>query len=124
MRHPVRKVMRKILMILIVLIATKSFAQSKNYVDRPYLEISGEADTLVLPDQVFLTIQLSENDNKNRIALEVTEEKMIGTLNNMGINTEKYLRVSDQVSNLKNYLFKNKTILKTRRYELELSDAQ
>lgn len=112
-----------------VLIALGTFltlgvcAQQKNFIDQPYLEVVGEADTLITPDQIFLSISLSEKDVKNKMTLEELEDRMITTLKNLGIDLEKKLTVSDLMSNYKNALLKKTDILKFKQFELEVNTA-
>lgn len=60
-------------------------AQQKNFIDQPYLEVTGEADTMITPDQVFLFISLSERDTKNRTTTEELEAKMKEALEKLEI---------------------------------------
>lgn len=106
-----------------VFLSVSALAQPKNFIDQPYLEVSGYADTLVVPDKIFLKIILSEKDTKDKIPLEEQENKMLAGLRNLGINTEKDLSVSDLASNYKVYLLKQKGILKTKEYLLHLASA-
>lgn len=101
----------------------KAFSQTKNFIDQPYLEVSGYADTLVTPDQIFLRIILSEKDTKDKITLEEQEIKMAAALKNLGINTESDLSVKDLASNYKYHLFKQKGVLKTKEYVLKVVSA-
>jgi len=105
-------------------------AQQKNFIDQPYLEVTGTADSSevtgtadssIVPDQVFLNISLSEKDTKNKTTLEELENKMINALKNLGIDLEKKLTVSDLMSNYKNYLLKKTDILKSKQFELEVN---
>ena len=38
----------------------------KNFIDQPYIEVSGFAETEIIPDEIYLRIELSENDKGNR----------------------------------------------------------
>ena len=98
-------------------------AQQKNFIDLPYLEVTGEADTLIVPDQIFLNISLSEKDTKNKITMEELEIKMMDALRNLGIDLEKKLTVADLMSNYRNYLLKKTDILKSKQFELEVNTA-
>ncbi len=51
------------------------------------------------------------------------EIKMVDGLKSIGINTEEKLTISDMLSNYKTYLLKQKDILKTKEYQLIVSDA-
>lgn len=98
-------------------------AQQKNFIDFPYLEVAGEADTLITPDQIFLSISLSEKDVRNKMTLEELEDRMMTTLKNLGVDLEKKLTVSDLMSNYKNALLKKTDIQKFKQFELEVNTA-
>ena len=100
-----------------------SFSQTKNFLDQPYIEVAGNADTLVTPNKITLRIVLSEKDTRDRISVEELEMKMVDGLKSIGINTEDKLTISDMVSNYKTYLLRQKDILKTKEYQLIVSDA-
>jgi uncharacterized protein len=107
--------------LLIGFITTR--AQTKNFIDQPYLEVTGNADTLVTPNEIFIRILLSEKDTKDRTSVEELESKMVAALKALGINTEKALTVYDMASNFRSYLLKGKDVLKTKQYLLKVTDA-
>ena len=37
------------------------YAQSKNFIDQPYLETTAKVDSLVKPDRIYLSILIQEN---------------------------------------------------------------
>lgn len=98
-------------------------AQTKNFIDQPYIEVNGSADTLVTPNEIYISIQLSEKDTRDRVSIEELEKKMVTTLKGLGINTEKDLTAADMNSNYKFFLLKAKDILKTKEYSLRVADA-
>lgn len=98
-------------------------AQTKNFIDLPYIEVSGEADSMVTPDEIYIKIRISEKDTKDKISLEELETKMIDGLKQLGINTETDLTASDLGSNFKHYFLKKKDIIKTKSFELKTSTA-
>lgn len=98
-------------------------AQNRNFIDQPYIEVTGRADTLVAPDEIFINLILSEKDVKDRISLEELEQKMIASLKTIGIDTEKNLSLSDLSSNFRFHLLKDKSILKTKIYTLKVGNA-
>lgn len=116
--------MKKALTVLgCLLIVAGSFAQEKNFIDCPYVEANGEADSLVTPNEIFIRIVISEKDTRDKVPLEETETKMITALKGMGIDIEKDLTVSDMLSNYRFYLLKQKDILKSKEYMLKVTDA-
>lgn len=62
---------------LFVTIYSGGYTQTKSFIDQPYIEVSGNADTLVTPNQIFIKIVISERDSKNRVSVEELENKMI-----------------------------------------------
>jgi uncharacterized protein YggE len=98
-------------------------AQTKNFIDQPYIEVSGSADTLVTPNQIFIKIVISERDSKNKISVEESENKMIAAFKELGINTESDLTTSDMLSSYRFYILKQKDIFKTKEYILKVSTA-
>ena len=117
--------MKKMIWLLVPLFsATASEAQvSKNFIDRPYIEVAGAADTLVMPDEIFIRIIISEKDTRDRVSVEDQETKMVAALQGIGIDTEKELSANDLASNFRNYLLKGREVVKTKQYQLKVRDA-
>ena len=115
--------MKIIFTLIISLVFINSYAQEKNFIDQPYLEISGKADTLVTPDRIYITIILNEADSKNKKSTEELEKTLEQTLKRLSINTEKQLTLLDYSSDFKNSFLKSQSILKSKNYSLMLYDA-
>lgn len=116
--------MKKIsFLLLITVLGSVAFAQQKTFLDVPYIEVNGNADTLVTPNEIFIKIMIAEADVKNKIPLEEQERKMVGGLKLLGINTEKDLTTSDMQSNFKYYVLKQKDVMKSKEYTLKVGDA-
>ena len=116
--------MKKVLaFILVIVCSLSSNAQMKTFLDVPYIEVYGSADTLVTPNEIYISIVIAEADVKNKISLEDQERKMVAGLKSLGINTEKELTTSDMQSNFKFYVLKQKDVMKTKSYSLKVGDA-
>ena len=102
---------------------TVVFGQNKNFIDQPYIEVSGFGDTLVIPNQIFIKIIISERDSRDKISVEEQESKMILAFKSLNINTENNLTTSDMLSNYKFYFLKKKDIIKSKEYILKVTDA-
>lgn len=98
-------------------------SQTKNFIDQPYIEVNGSADTLVTPNEIYIRILLSEKDTRDRVSIEELEQKMVSALKGLGLDTEKDLTTSDMTSNFKFYLLKSKDVIKTKIYTLKVTDA-
>jgi uncharacterized protein YggE len=98
-------------------------AQTKNFIDQPYIEVSGSADTLVTPNEIYIRMVLSERDTRDRVPIEELEQKMVAALKVLGLDTENDLTTSDMTSNFKFYLLKSKDVIKTKLYTLKVTNA-
>jgi uncharacterized protein len=98
-------------------------AQTKNFIDQPYISVNGYADTFVTPNEIFIKIILSEKDSRDKVSVEEQEAKLVKGLNGLGINTETNLSVFDFGSNYRFYFFKKKDVIKTKQYTLKVTDA-
>lgn len=113
-----------LLFLIFLLPALLTTGQTKNFIDQPYIDVQGNADTLVDPDQIFINIMISEADTKDKIQVEDLENQMKQALHDLGVDVNKELTVSDMTSNFKNYLLKGKDILKSRTYLLKVDSAE
>lgn len=119
-----KNTMKKITYLLIIMIVcNQAFAQSKNFIDQAYLETTAKVDTLVVPDQIFLSIYIDEGEDRNKTSLEKQEKEMAKVLKNLGIDLKKQLKLQDLTSAYKKYFLKRKNILMSKLYALEVYDA-
>jgi len=114
--------LKSILSIALCAITLSSIAQ-KSFLDIPYIEVNGYADTLVTPNEIFIKITISEADTKDRVSIEELERKMVAGLKQLAINTEKELTTSNIQSNYRYYVLKQKDVLKSKEYQLKVGDA-
>ncbi len=98
-------------------------SQTKNFLDQPYLEVAGNADTLLTPNEIYIKIIITEKDTRDRISVEDQELKMYNALKTLGIDVEKNLTTSDMASNFKFYFLRSKDVMKSKQYILRVSDA-
>ncbi len=108
---------------LFILTFLAAQTQTKNFLDQPYLEVAGNADTLLTPNEIYIKIIITEKDTRDRISVEDQELKMYNALKAFGIDVEKNLTTSDMSSNFKFYLLRSKDVMKSKQYILRVSDA-
>lgn len=109
---------------LLLLFPVLSVAQpEKSVMDRPYIEVSGKADMEVTPDEIFLTIRISEEDNKARQTVEELEKEMMKTLLKLDIDLENNLSIVDFSSNFRQHLLKKTAILTSKEYQLKVDSG-
>jgi hypothetical protein len=89
-------------------------AQSKNFLDVPYIEVNGYADTLVTPNEIVIKILIAESDLKNKVQLEEQEKKLVSALRGLGIKPESQLTASGMQSDYRYYVLKQRDILKSK----------
>ena len=98
-------------------------AQTKNFIDQPYIEVAGSADSLLTPNEIYIRINISEKDTKDRTSVEELEQKMFDALKALGLDVEKNLTTTDMASNFKFYFLRSKEVMKSKQYILKVSDA-
>lgn len=118
--------MKKLLLLLVIVltgIIVKAQSSEKNFIDQPYIEVTGTAELEIVPDLIYLTIILNETDTKGKVSLETLEKKMKQRLTGLGIDVAKDLTVEDFSSDFVKFFLKEKEILASRRYILIVHDA-
>lgn len=111
------------LVLVILLLSFAGTAQTKNFIDQPYLETTARVDTLVTPDRIYLSVLITEEDTKGRISVEELENRMAAKLKSLGIDLEKQLSLSDLGSDFRKYFLRKTDILKEKAYTLLLYDG-
>jgi uncharacterized protein len=119
-----KKMMMTGLILMVTFISIHAQGVTKSFLDRPYIEVIGEAEMEVVPDQIYMSIVINEKDNKGKTVLAQAEKNMITTLKEIGIDTKKDLSVSDMQSNFRNYWIKSSEVMTTKDYQLIVGDAQ
>lgn len=111
------------LLVAMLFLTLNTNGQSKNFLDKSYIETTAKVDTLVVPDLIYLSIRITEKDTKDRTSVEELENKMNTKLKGLGIDTKKQLSLSDVTSNFKKYFLRGKEVLKNKTYTLLVYDA-
>ncbi len=91
---------------------------------RPYIDQSAKAERKVTPDELFLSITISEKDNKGKSSVEERQSLMIKTLTSLGIDVEKSLTLNFMGSEISYTTFRRNIVPRTTAtYTLKLIDA-
>ncbi|MFZ5939600.1 MAG: SIMPL domain-containing protein [Bacteroidota bacterium] len=116
--------MKKIFLPLLLLLPVLLPAQqtTKNFIDQPYIEVTGTAEMEVVPDLFYLKILINEQDSKNKTALADAEKKMLEKLTGLGVDINKDLFIKDISSDFKKYILQGKEIILQKEYRLTLRD--
>ena len=119
-----KKIMLAGLLLFTTIMAANAQNGEKNYIDRPYIEVTGKAEMEVTPDQIYMSIIINEKDSKGKIVLAQSEKDMMTKLKALGIDTKKDLSVKDMSSNFKKYWVKGSEIMTSKEYQLLVTTAQ
>lgn len=108
-----------------MLAAQNNFAQTgeKNFIDQPYIEVTGTAEMEITPDLIYLDIQISENDSRTKENLANTEGRMKNRLKELGVDFSKDLTVKDLSSNYKDFWLGKTDVVMSKDYQLIVHDA-
>jgi len=111
--------------IIILLISNLVYSQTgeKNFIDQNYIEVTGKAEMEIIPDEIYLKIEIREKDYKGKQTIEDLEKLMNERLIEIGIDISKDLAIIDLVSNFKNYWVKSNKIYTSKEYQLLVHDA-
>jgi uncharacterized protein YggE len=115
--------MKKIFLLCAVCVGFAASAQNKNWIDQPYVEVTGKAELEVVPNEIYVSITISEQDNKAKKSVEQLESEMKTALQAVGVNVEKDLRVKDMDSDFKKYWYKSNQIYTSKNYQLLVHSA-
>lgn len=119
-----KKIMLAGLLLFSTIMATIAQTGEKNFIDRPYIEVTGKAQMEVTPDKIYMSITINEKDSKGKIVLAQSEKDMIAKLTALGIDTKKNLSIKDMSSNYKKYWVKSSEIMTSKEYQLLVTNAQ
>jgi uncharacterized protein YggE len=115
--------MNRNILTFILLTLTSLINAQKNFIDQPFIETMAKSDTLVVPDRIYLSINLNEADSKNKKSTEEQEKLLETTLKKLNIDIEKDLSLLDFSSNFKSYFLKGQNVLKSKMYSLLVRNA-
>lgn len=107
-----------------LLLVTSLFAQEKNFLDAPYIEVNGKAEMEVVPDEIYLRIVINEKDNKGKVSIDQQQKEMFKQLSAIGIDLEKNMVVQDMSSDLQSFFLRKSAILSTKSYQLKVNSAK
>ena len=111
--------------IALLLFTGISFAQStKNFIDQPYIEVTGQFETEIIPNEIYLRIDLDENDKKGRVSIEQQENQMITILKSLKINLDKNFSILDFNGYYKRKFLADDKVTKKKSYELIINDGE
>lgn len=113
---------------LIALIFTILIANSqngtKNFIDQPYIEVSGQSEKEITPNEIYLRIVLDEKDKKGRVSIEKQENQMLSKLKGLNLDLDKSLSIIDFDGFYKRKFLSANEVSKKKTYQLMVSDGK
>jgi uncharacterized protein len=118
--------MKNILLYITLSISTIVSSQNgeKNFIDQPYIEVTGHVETEITPNEIYLNIIINENDKKGKVSVEQQENQMIAVLKSLSINLEKNFSILDFNGYFKRKFFGDNEVTKTKYYQLIVNDGK
>ena len=103
-----------------------SFSQSgqKNFIDQPYIEVTGQSETEIAPNEIYLRIVLDEKDKKGRVSIEKQENLMLSRLKVLSINLDDNLSVLDFDGFYRKKFLGENEVSKKKTYQLIVNDGK
>lgn len=97
--------------------------QQNAFINQPHIETAAEADSLVTPDRIHITVVLKESDFRGKKSVEEQEQLLRQALKNIGVNTQKDLTLLDFGSDYERYFLRGKDIIKTKTFDILVRNA-
>ena len=110
---------------LAALVAVAIFATSRASAQElgqtiPTISVNGSSQLNVLPDDIYISIKLDENDTKGKVTLEEQRRNMFAALKKAGVDAEKQLSVVDMNSSY----YRRRGALAVTQYDLKVGTAE
>lgn len=99
-------------------------AGQKNFIDQPFIEVTGQVETEITPNEIYLKIVLNENDKKGRVSIEKQENQMLAKLKKLNIDLDKNLSILDFDGFYKRKFLGNNEVTKKKTYQLIVNDGK
>lgn len=108
-------------MAAVVLAALPAAAQEQaSKYDASYIQVWGQAEKEIAPDEFYLSVTVDEKDSKGRVSIQTQERSMLAALKSMDVDVQKQLRVVDMSSEY----YRKGSALAWKRFQLELTSPE
>ncbi|MBD0833032.1 SIMPL domain-containing protein [Aestuariibaculum sediminum] len=116
----------KHLLNLSIFITSVAFSQQgeKNFIDQPYIEVTGNVETEITPNEIYLNILINEDDKKGKISVEDQENEMISVLKSLSIDLDKNFSILDFDGFYNKKFLGTNEVSKAKRYELIVNNGE
>jgi uncharacterized protein len=116
--------MKKILALFSLINCLQITAQTtQNGGAKPYVEVSGTSETEISPDEIYISITLSERaENKEKLNIEKQEESLKSELKNLGVDLSN-LTLNTADADFRKIKTIKKDLIISKSYTLKISNA-
>lgn len=116
--------MKKLIVLFSFFLAVSARAQVNNInVEKPYIEVTGTAETEVVPDEIYISIVIRERyAGKEKQTIEMQEEKLKFALVEIGVDM-KNLYLADANADYVKIKWRTKDVLTKKDYLLKVNNA-
>jgi len=112
---------RLVLLAAAALAAFSAAAQEQpSKYDASYVQVWGQAEKEIAPDEFYLSVTINEKDSKGRISIQTQERAMLDALKKLGVDTQKQLRVVNMSSDY----YKRGSALAWKQFQLKLDTPE
>ena len=98
-------------------------ASGRSYSYENFIQVTGKAEKMVVPDEIYVRIVINESEMKLKKNVEEMEQDMIRSLRSLGVDTEKDLKIDNMSSNFKDYFLKKGQARTSAAYQLKVNSA-
>jgi len=119
------KNLRTVCFFFLFLTCTAAFAQNteNKTPEQPYIEVTGKVEKEIVPDEIFITINLIERqEGKEKITIEQQEIDLKAALTSIGVPMNN-LSLSDANANYMRVKWAKKDVIAQKQYLLKITDA-
>lgn len=111
-----------IAVLLLIAFASPALAQEETP-EIPYIEVEGNAKRKIIPDQIYVSVELMEKTiGKKYLSLDEQETKFNEIIERMNIDKEK-VSLTNAVSSIIQRRDRDRGVVRTKVYQVELASA-
>ncbi len=96
-------------------------SKNENNPTNSYIEVVGSAEKEIAPDIFYLAINLSEYNSRNKESIKSLEQKLLSTLQNLKIDTQKDLTITNVSGSNWNWWRRSRNMYQEKSYLLKLT---
>jgi len=118
--------LKPITLFIILLTTFYSYTQNgtKNFIDQPFVEVTGTSKIEIIPDEIYVKITLNESDKKEKKTIEELELDMISKLKSIGIDVNNCLSILDFDGYYKRKFLSNNKVINVKSYQLIVTSGK